>query len=37
MKGPGQGLDRLIHNAYRIDLGGDSMRKHYANFQESEE
>lgn len=30
-------LDRLIHNAYRIDLDGDSMRKHYANLQESEE
>lgn len=30
-------LDRLIHNAYRIDLGGDSMRKHYANLQESGE
>ena len=21
-------LDRLIHNAYRIDLSGDSLRKH---------
>lgn len=30
-------LDRLIHNAYRIDLDGDSMRKHYANLQESAE
>jgi DNA replication protein DnaC len=21
-------LDRVIHNAYRIDLAGESMRKH---------
>lgn len=23
-------LDRLVHNAYRIDLTGESMRKHQA-------
>ena len=27
---PGAILDRLIHNAYRIDLQGDSMRKRLA-------
>ena len=23
-------LDRLVHNAYRIELAGDSLRKHKA-------
>ncbi|MCD4700631.1 MAG: ATP-binding protein, partial [Candidatus Aegiribacteria sp.] len=27
-------LDRLIHNSYRIDLDGDSMRRKNANLTE---
>ena len=30
-------LDRLIHNAHRIEIGGDSMRKQLANLQTNEE
>ena len=26
-------LDRVVHNAYKIDFKGDSMRKKYAAFE----
>ena len=28
-------LDRLVHNAHRIHLQGDSLRRHYADVNES--
>ena len=29
-------LDRLVHNAYKIKLKGESMRKWYANHHDSD-